>query len=65
MALYNEVYKKIKMFDNYNDVYLKVPIKKLIRRDPKKYTKNFFKKRLKTLQVLILNLMSQKNVKLR
>ena len=46
MALYNEVYKKNKKcFDNYIDVYLKVPIKELIRRDPKKkYTKNFFKK---------------------
>ena len=37
MALYNEVYKKNKKtFKNYIDVYLKVPIKELIRIDPKK-----------------------------
>ena len=39
------------MFDNYIDVYLKVPIKELIRRDPKNIQKIFFKKIKKGLDL--------------
>ena len=66
MALYNEVYKKNKKcFDNYIDVYLKVPIKELIRRDPKKIYKKFFQKKIKNVAGLDLKFNEQKNVKLR
>lgn len=50
MALYSDVYKKNKKnLKNYIDVYLKVPVKELIRRDPKKLYKKFFQKKIKNI----------------
>ena len=39
---------------NYNDVYLKVPIKELIRRDPKKIYEKFRKNKISNVQGLDL-----------
>tara|TARA_A100001015_G_scaffold274054_1_gene330080 strand:- start:291 stop:839 length:549 start_codon:yes stop_codon:yes gene_type:complete len=65
MALYNEVYKKNKkIFKNYIGVYLKVPIKELIRRDPKKLYKKFFQKKIKNIAGLDLKFDEPKNCKI-
>jgi len=66
MALYNEVYKKnSKSFDNYIEVFLKVPIKELIKRDPKKLYKKFFQKKIKNIAGLDLKFDEPKNCKIK
>lgn len=66
MALYNEVYKKNKKaFKNYVDVYLQVPIKELIKRDPKKLYKKFFQKKIKNIAGLDLKFDEPKNCKIK
>ena len=66
MALYNEVYKKNKKnFDNYIEVFLKVPIKELIRRDPKKLYKRFFQKKIKNIAGLDLKFDEPKKCKIK
>ena len=66
MALYNEVYKKNKKaFKNYVDVYLQVPIKELMKRDPKKLYKKFFQKKIKNIAGLDLKFDEPKNCKIK
>jgi cytidine diphosphoramidate kinase len=55
MALIEDVYKwNKKSFKNYLDVYLKVPIKILKRRDPKEIYKRFYEKKIFNVQGLDL-----------
>ena len=64
MALIKKVENKYKKIKNCNDVFIDVPIKELIRRDPKGLYKKFKKKQIFNMAGLDLDYHKPKNAKL-
>ena len=60
MALIKEVQKSYKKIPNTKDIFLDVPLRELIKRDPKKLYKKFFQKKINNMAGLDLQYDKQK-----